>query len=76
MRATIAQDSNNVDRIGSASNPGLRSGTLTRAQHRDRMAPKYRGTKDSFGTPRDLEELLDRIHGREQSRALVIIPQA
>lgn len=63
MRATIAEDGNNVDKIGSASNPGLRANTLTRAQHRARLQPKYRGK--IVDTPADLEKLLDSLYGPE-----------
>lgn len=56
MRETIAKDSNNVDKIGSASNLGLRVGALTRAQHRARLAAKYRDR------PAALEELLDSLY--------------
>ena len=65
MRAPIAEDPNNVDRIGSSSNPGLCANSLTRAQHRDRLAGRYRGGPKALGTPSDLEELLDKIYGEE-----------
>lgn len=63
MRETIAKDNNNVDKIGSASNPGLRTNTLTRSQHRDRLAAKYRDR------PAMLEELLDTLYGKEPPSA-------
>jgi hypothetical protein len=57
MRETIAIDPNNVDKIGSPDNPGLKCGTLTREQHRERLAGRYRGRM------KDLEELLDSLYG-------------
>lgn len=65
MRETIAKDNNNVDKIGSASNPGLRTNTLTRSQHRDRLAAKYRLPDE----PAMLEELLDALYGKEPPSA-------
>jgi hypothetical protein len=59
MRETIAIDPNNVDKIGSPDNPGLKAGTLTREQHRDRLAGRYQGRAN------DLEELLDSLYGPE-----------
>lgn len=72
MRVPCSEDANNVDRIGSASNPGLRSNALTREQHRDRLVAKYRGRPGDLGTAQDLEDILDRVHGRAASTAVVV----
>jgi hypothetical protein len=58
MRVDTKTDPNNVNKIGSASNPGLKQGQLTRAQHRDRLIAKYKGREAS------LEELLDTLYGK------------
>lgn len=59
MRASISEDRNNVDEIGSANDPGLRTRELTRAQHRARLVGAYRGRLE------ELEKLLDTIYGAE-----------
>jgi hypothetical protein len=56
MRADTKTDSNNVNKIGSESHPGLRQGQMTRAQHRERLIAKYRGREAS------LEELLNTLY--------------
>jgi hypothetical protein len=56
MRVDIKTDPNNVDKIGSPNNPGLKQGQLTRAQHRERLIAKYKGREV------DLEELLDTLY--------------
>lgn len=59
MRLPTSEDRNNVDKIGSAENPGLRTGTLTRAQHRERLLPKYKGRVNI------LDEFLNELYPPE-----------
>ncbi len=59
MRVSIADDPNNVDKIGSPDNPGLKAGTLTRSQHREKLARQYQND------PAALERLLDSLYGPE-----------
>jgi hypothetical protein len=59
MRLPTSEDRNNVDKIGSAENPGLRTGTLTRAQHRERLLPNYKGRVNL------LEEFLNYLYPSE-----------
>lgn len=73
MRMPISEDRNNVDKIGSAENPGLKTGALTRAQHRERLLPKYKGRVNL------LEEFLNELYPPEPERTTItgeILPPA